>query len=425
VAIVGDSISFRSVETGKAEKTIPVENPADLDAAITKARKTLGVRDLGVEGPTSPDGRYTLILVPKGPRVQIRVLRGERQAVLRTLDARGGEDGPVRRAFSLYDEAALGLRRATGLGYREILLGMQLVFRALGLAGIFLIVSSFGLGTRMSLAATAMFALGATIWGPTVLTIEYEPIPRAFALPLILLAIGLEARGWPLAAGSAAAAAFLFHGTTTFPYWICCFLLVLWPAERSVRRRRLLGLLPLAAVAAVLGALSLAQPGRAQPLFNLEALPAWWEQVLRLRSTYVCLSMWAPRWYWHYAILAAVCAAGLWRLRRLANADLGFFLAGLPALGVLSLPFSYLMLEVGKSSLAPQLQPMRTILFVTAVASLLALAAGIRAAQSSRWAEAVAWLLVPAIVPAGNAVQDFLWPDLTGFLMVRRVLLAV
>jgi len=95
-ANVGDSLSFRSVETSKAEKTIPVENPADLDAAITKARKTLGVRDLGVEGPTSPDGRYTLILVPKGPRVQIRVLRGEHQAVLRTLDARGGEDGPVQ-----------------------------------------------------------------------------------------------------------------------------------------------------------------------------------------------------------------------------------------------------------------------------------------------------------------------------------------
>ncbi len=39
--------------------------------------------------------------------------------------------------------------------------------------------------------------------GPTVLTIEYEPIPRGFAVPLLLFAVGLAAqwhdweRGWP------------------------------------------------------------------------------------------------------------------------------------------------------------------------------------------------------------------------------------
>ncbi|HOU52734.1 MAG TPA: hypothetical protein PLQ97_02255 [Myxococcota bacterium] len=95
-ANTGDSLSFRSVETGKAEKTIPVESPGDLEPAVAKARKSLRIRDAGVEGPTSPDGRYTLILVPKGPRTQIRVLRGERQAVLQTLDARGGGDGPIQ-----------------------------------------------------------------------------------------------------------------------------------------------------------------------------------------------------------------------------------------------------------------------------------------------------------------------------------------
>lgn len=95
-ANTGDSLSFRSVETGKAEKTIPVESPGDLESAIAKARKSLRIRDAGVEGPSSPDGRYTLILVPKGPRTQIRVLRGERQAVLQTLDARGSGNGPVQ-----------------------------------------------------------------------------------------------------------------------------------------------------------------------------------------------------------------------------------------------------------------------------------------------------------------------------------------
>ncbi|MBP7125620.1 hypothetical protein KBD49_04560 [Myxococcota bacterium] len=95
-ANTGDSLSFRSVETGKAEKTIPVDSPGDLEPAVARARKSLRVQDAGVEGPTSPDGRYTLILVPKGPRTQIRVLRGERQAVLQTLDARGTGETPIQ-----------------------------------------------------------------------------------------------------------------------------------------------------------------------------------------------------------------------------------------------------------------------------------------------------------------------------------------
>ncbi len=328
-------------------------------------------------------------------------------------------------AFTIYDELAVGLRKVTGLGYREILAGLQLAFRTLGILGVFLIVSSFGLGTRMSLVATAMFSLGATIWGPTVLTFEYEPIPRAFALALIFLAIGLEARGWPLAAGAAAAAALLLHGTTTIPYWICYVLLVLWPAEPSVRRHRLLGLAPLGAVVAVLAGLSLAQPDRTQPLMHFTALAPWWEQVLRLRAPYVWLSLWETRWYWHYAILAAVCAAGIWRLRKWENADLRFFLVGLPALGILSLPFSLVLLEAAKSSLAPQLQPMRTLLFVTAVASLVSLVAGIRAAQHSRWGEAMAWLAAAAAIPTGNAIQALLLPDLGDFLVWRRLFLVI
>jgi hypothetical protein len=326
-------------------------------------------------------------------------------------------------AFTVYDEVAVASRRLTGLGFREVLTAQQLLFRALGLVGVFLIVNSFGLGRRMSLLATSIFALGATVWGPTVLTIEYEPVPRAFSLALLLFAVGLEARGWPLAAGAAAAVAFLYHGPTAFPYWVCYCLLVLWPAERSVWRHRLLGLVPLLVVAATLGVLYVVQPDRAHSLPRFEQLAPWWEQVVRMRSPYVWVSLWFPRWCWHYGILAAICAAAFWRVWKAAPADLRVFLAGLPLLGLLSLPFSYWLLEISKSALAPQLQPLRAVLFITAVAVLLSSVAGIRAAQAGRRVEGFLWFAVAFSIPTANAIQDIFLPSFRDPLILRRVVL--
>jgi hypothetical protein len=68
---------------------------------------------------------------------------------------------------------------------------------------------------------------------------------------------------------------------------------------------------------------------------------------------------------------------------------------------------------------------LRTVLFLTAMASLMSLAAGLRAAQSARWPEAIAWLAAAAILPTANAVQDILWPNLADFLIVRRLLLVL
>ncbi|MCC7175035.1 MAG: hypothetical protein IT159_07545 [Bryobacterales bacterium] len=328
-------------------------------------------------------------------------------------------------AFTIYDETAVALRRLTGWGFREVLAAQQLVFRALGLLGIFLIANSFGLGRRMSLAATGIFALGATIWGPTVLTIEYEPIPRAFSLPLLLLAVGLEARGWPLAAGAAASIAFLFHGPTTIPYWVCYFGLVLWPAERSVRRHRLLGLVPLLVAAAVLGFLSLLQPGRIHSLPRFERIEPWWEALMRQRTPYIWVSLWFRRWYLHYGILAAAAGAAFWRVRRAAPADLRVLLAGFPIIGLLSLPFSYWLLEISKSTLAPQFQPLRAVLFITATAGLLCSIAGLRAAQNGRRLEGFLWLAVAFAIPTARPIQDIFLPNLRDPAILRQVALVL
>ncbi|MCL4851787.1 MAG: hypothetical protein KJZ78_10445, partial [Bryobacteraceae bacterium] len=78
----------------------------------------------------------------------------------------------------------------------------------------------------MSLLVTAIAGLGATIAGPTVLTFEYEPVPRGFAVPLLLLAVGLAAHQRHFWAGVAGSVAFLYHAPTTVPFWAIYFLVI-------------------------------------------------------------------------------------------------------------------------------------------------------------------------------------------------------
>src|SRR5579859_5808819 len=54
-------------------------------------------------------------------------------------------------SFTIYDEVAEALRKLTGRGFRDVLAGQQIFFRALGIWGLYLIASSAGLSTPVSL----------------------------------------------------------------------------------------------------------------------------------------------------------------------------------------------------------------------------------------------------------------------------------
>src|SRR5437763_5762477 len=122
--------------------------------------------------------------------------------------------------FTLYDEIAIALRSVTGAGFRGVLQFKQIVTRALGIWGLVLLAEAFGLATLPALVVAAICSLGVLIAGPMVLTVEYEPTPRAFAVPLIFCAIGLAARKRYMAASVAASIAFVYHAPTTIPFWI-------------------------------------------------------------------------------------------------------------------------------------------------------------------------------------------------------------
>src|SRR5437879_8560054 len=208
-------------------------------------------------------------------------------------------------AFTLYDETAIVLRKITRLEFRQVLQAEQFVFRALGIWGVYLIATALGVSDILALFVVAAFSLGATIMGPAVLTFEYEPVPRGFALPLFFLAIGLGARERYLWAGIAASVAFLIHAPTIAPFWFLYFLLMLWPGEPSFRRRRLNALWPLAIALLVLLFVSLVYPRNGEHQALLARLDPQQMQLQRMRAGYNWISFWWRQWIWHYLILFA------------------------------------------------------------------------------------------------------------------------
>jgi hypothetical protein len=316
-------------------------------------------------------------------------------------------------SFTVYDEVALALRRLTGSGFEAIVSAQQLLFRALGFLGVYLIGTSFGLRARGALVVAAIHGLGAVVNGPAVLVMEYEPVPRGFALPLLWLAVGLAGHGRDLAAGVAASIAFLYHPPTVYPYWLAYFALALYPGRLSIMRRHLTGLVPLYGAVFLLFVLSRMQTGLGEPQFFFARLPEWLEQLQRMRASYNWVGMWIAQgsnplewWGTHYLFLwlmTVVLARRLWRETPL---DLRFFTVGLPLVGVFSLPISYVLLDMMKWSLMPQLQPARAVLFIPAMVTILGAIAGVKAAEARRPLAAFLWFILAFAVPGRTLLQE-------------------
>jgi hypothetical protein len=255
--------------------------------------------------------------------------------------------------------------------------------------------------------------------------VEYEPVPRGFSVPLLLLATGFVAHGRDIAAGIAASLAFLYHPPTVYTFWIIYFCLTLRPTRPSVMSLRIGGLLPLLGAVLVLFVLSRLQPGVSEPQQFLGRIDPLTEKLQRWRAPYNWVSLWLPKCYWHYALVWVLTALAYLRVRKLASEDLKFMLVGLPLLGVASVPLSYLLLEKLKWIMIPQWQPARAVLFITVLAVVLAAVAGIRAVRENRLAEGFPWLLICFAVPASPYLQDFLLPNLADPLIRRRAAVVV
>jgi len=326
--------------------------------------------------------------------------------------------------FTLYDELILGLRRLTGAGLEPLLVADHLATRAAGILGVYLIGASLGLSRRLALLIAAIYALGANVPGPEVLTVEYEPKPRASAAPLVLLAVGLIARRRYLAGGVAGAVAFLYHPPTIYPFWLVYFAMELWPARPEEMKRRIYGILPLASAIVLLLVASRFQAGGPEPQSFFGAIDPELERLQKMRAPYAWVSLWPGVRIAHYLVLWAITLAAYLRLRKAMPSGLRFFAVGLPLVGMLSLPATYLLLDRWKWVVMPKAQPARAVLFVTVMAVILPAAACLKAATSRRL-ESLAWGVLAFLPPLAPNVFSVLLPDLGDPVVLRRLALLV
>lgn len=324
--------------------------------------------------------------------------------------------------WTAFDEVARAVHATTSLSYHFIFDGQMLVFRFLGLMGIFMLAGSAGLSRIGAVFVAFLFGLGMSVGGPEILTIEYEGVPRGYALMLILAALGYGAyRRWKVSVAFAAVA-LLYHVPTTAPYWLAVVVYALALQRPKALRTALVAFASACAVLLVLAAFQ-AGEHESQPLFSV--LPADLIPLLRYRGAYNWVDLWKPVWLWQYLLLG-VFATGAWlRIHREITKELSALSATLLLYGMLSVPLSWLVLNRMSWSMMPQFQPARAVVFVCIFAVTLGGAAAWWAVRRGRWLESAAWLVPLFALPAGKPALDLFLRVFADPLAQRRIVIVL
>jgi hypothetical protein len=324
--------------------------------------------------------------------------------------------------WTAFDEIARALHASTGLSYHVVFDAQMLVFRFLGLTGIFLLAGSAGLNRMGATFVAFLFGLGMFVGGPEILTIEYESVPRGFALMLIVAALGYGAyRRWKVSVAFAAVA-LLYHPPTSAPYWLAVVVYALALQRPKALRTALVAF---ASACFLLLTLAVFQAGEHeyQPLFTV--IPSDLIPLLRYRGAYNWVDLWKPEWLWQYLLLG-VFATGAWlRLRREITKELSALSATLLLYGMLSVPLSWLFLNHINWSMMPQFQPARAVVFICIFAVTMGGAAAWSAARRGRWVESAAWLLPLFAAMANRLARELFTRAFEDPLAPRRLLLAI
>jgi len=323
--------------------------------------------------------------------------------------------------FTIYHEVAWLLRRVTGLGYFPVLAAQQLLFRAAAVLGILLIANAFQLSLRTALLAAAACSLGSLHTAAGVLVLEYEPVPRGFAVPLLLLAVGLIAHRRRLGGNLSASLAFLYHPPATVPFWAVYSSLAVFRMATGRIRHHLAAFWPLLAACMILVVLSRLQPGGAAVLPVFKTIEPEMEQLQRMALPWNWVSMWGGYWYRHYVMLWVICLVAFLRVRKYADEDLKSLLFGLPLFGLISIPLSYLLLEKLKWAFMTQIQLGRAVMFLTAFAGILPAVAGLKAVARRSYAESMLWFCIVFSLPGQLGVSHF-FSGLADPLIRQRIL---
>jgi hypothetical protein len=154
-------------------------------------------------------------------------------------------------------------------------------------------------------------------------------------------------------------------------------------------------------------------------------IPADLVPLLRYRGSYTWVDLWKPEWLWQYLLLCVFTVGAWFRLRREITRELSALSLTLVAYGLLSIPFSWLLLNQMHWSMMPQFQPARAVVFVCVFAVTLGGAAAWSAARRGAWLESAAWLLPLFAMAANRLAVDLFTRAVSDPAAQRRVLLAL
>jgi hypothetical protein len=307
-------------------------------------------------------------------------------------------------SFTIYDEATLAIHRVLKFDFEKALVVQQLLYRAAAMLGVYLIAIAAGALPVYAFLISAFVNLGASLLGPAVLLIEYEPVPRGFAFGLVLLALGLLAHNQVLLAGLAGGLALLYQPPTALPFWGIAFLAFICDPKARKQWKPLLLTFLIACL--LLANLAQLQPEVVESQNFLGRLTQRMVELQHFRTRYSWVSLWAPRDIWSYL---GICICAFWATSRFWSSlkrEMRWFFIGLPLGGVLSVPLSYLLLEHWRLAIIPQYQPARALLFTVAIGSIACGIASVKAAVTKRVVEAAGWFLVVIAIPLNVRVFD-------------------
>ncbi|MGI9069749.1 MAG: hypothetical protein ACR2JB_00085 [Bryobacteraceae bacterium] len=308
--------------------------------------------------------------------------------------------------YTIYDEVTLFLHAVGGLSLKAALIDQQLLYRAAEVLGAFLLARAVGLNDLFAFLVAALLNLGAALRGPGVWLLDCEPVPRAFAVALVILAMGLLAREKPLLAGMAGGLAVLYDPFATTPFWVVIFVALTF--DRNLRSLLRPASTILLIFVLLLANLAQLQPGVLEPQIFFGKISTDLANVQQYIASDAWVSLWAGRDIWQYLVIW-IC--GMWATARIwpaLNRQTRWLFMLLPALGIISVPVSYMLLEQLRWSLIPQVRPARALLFTVAIASLACSVAGIRAALRHKSWEALLWFVLVFALPVNVRVLDLL-----------------
>ena len=327
----------------------------------------------------------TLIYVPMLERLQAPVLFYEDPMISRP-----------HLALTAYDEITLGLASFGRWPIELVLQAQHFLFRACWVAGIFLIALRFGLTPLQAWLVAALTSLGAV--GPTLATVELEPVPRAFAMGLSVLVLGVAANSRFVEAGVLLALAFLYHPTSAAPLTAAALVAI------GLRRARPVLLAPLVAAVAVLLVLMHNQTGVTESTALLRRTGELEEALQRQVMSAGFLTEWSLRNFLDGLTEAALAALGWWRLRSRTSSPLRELLGGLAFTAAASLPFNWILRERAGWALLAGWEPMRAFVYVVLLAAVFAAVCGVLAIDQRRWIEGSAWLAAALVLPLKEAL---------------------